>query len=46
MRGVSGLSNNLATTPATSFAGDAPLTACHTAAQVHIVTRPVLILTR
>jgi len=27
-------------------AGDAPLTACHTAAQVHIVTRPVLILTR
>lgn len=26
--------------------GDAPLTACHTAAQVHIVTRPVLILTR
>jgi hypothetical protein len=25
--------------------GDAPLTACHTAAQVHIVTRPALILT-
>lgn len=26
--------------------GDAPLTACHTAAQVHIVTRPALILGR
>lgn len=26
--------------------GDAPLTACHTAAQVHIVTRPALILSK
>ncbi|PSC72522.1 putative manganese-transporting ATPase PDR2 [Micractinium conductrix] len=26
--------------------GDAPLTACHTAAQVHIVTRPPLVLTK
>ena len=26
------------------LAGDAPLTACHTAAQVHIITRPALIL--
>lgn len=26
--------------------GDAPLTACHTAAKVHIVTRPALILTK
>lgn len=27
-------------------AGDAPLTACHAAAQVHIVTRPALILSK